>query len=404
MNNNYDEFIINFYNHPKDIDDKDIDKIEKILDHYKREIVDDKYILLVASDDIISKLFILFLYYYDQTLKPDKENKHHCGLDFEFGVNDNIREVALMQLNFEKYLWVVDPKKYDLEKRDIINDKLFFNNKVYKVLHGSDALDLPYMYDTLFDNDQEKILKFMKKFIDTRFLCEYVRSSLNEEGKCSIYDSMLYFGTIDQTKYDELMKINEAMGPIWDVQWDIKKMSTVHLKYAFYDVLQLIDCLKDIYKKITNDTPDYIRTYYYIIEIIRFVIMERKGATKVLELAKSVVNPINNYLVKSREGNITLIQKFNKVMENEIILKDDKGDIYVNFIDKLNYVKGAFVFLLKYILYYVCSKKYQVYKNKNEIMKDNINIDDLYNEIEKIKMYKLLKFLKLYESNIKNKI
>ena len=309
-----------------------------------------------------------------------------------------------MQLNFEKYLWVVDPKKYDLEKRDIINDKLFFNNKVYKVLHGSDALDLPYMYDTLFDNDQEKILKFMKKFIDTRFLCEYVRSSLNEEGKCSIYDSMLYFGTIDQTKYDELMKINEAMGPIWDVQWDIKKMSTVHLKYAFYDVLQLIDCLKDIYKKITNDTPDYIRTYYYIIEIIRFVIMERKGATKVLELAKSVVNPINNYLVKSREGNITLIQKFNKVMENEIILKDDKGDIYVNFIDKLNYVKGAFVFLLKYILYYVCSKKYQVYKNKNEIMKDNINIDDLYNEIEKIKMYKLLKFLKLYESNIKNKI
>ena len=400
MNNNYNKFITDFYDQPKEIDDKDFDKVEKILDHYKREVVDNNYILLVASEDIISKLFILFLYYYDQTLKPDKETKYHCGIDYEF----NIREIALMQLNFEKYLWIVDPKKYDLEKRDIINDKLFFNNKVYKVLHGSDALDLPYMYDKLFDNEQEKILRFMKKFIDTRFLCEYVRSSLGEEGKCSIYDAMLYFGTINQAKYDELMEINAAMGPIQDVQWDISKMSSFHIKYAFYDVLQLIDYLKDIFKKINDDTPNYIRTYYYIIEIIRFVIMERKGVTKVLEYAKSVVNPINNYLIKSREGNITLIQKFNKVMEDEIILKDDKGDIYVNFIDKLNYVKGAFVFLLKYILYYTCTKKYRVYKKKDELMTEEINVEDLYKEIEKIKMFKLLKLLKLYESHINKKI
>jgi len=391
--NNHEKYIIDFYNSPKKITQDKYKLIEDLLNNYKRELVEDKYILLVASSDTHIKLFILFLYYYTSTIKNNKGNKnYHIGIDLEF----NAGLVALMQLNFGKYLWIIDPRKYEKDKLNIIAKKIFTNTKIYKILHGADALDIPYIFSSILNNDEQKILKFMKRFIDSRFLCEYVRMSLGEEGKCSIYDAMLYFGTITKKKYDELMNISEAMGPIQDVMWDIKKLSSFHIKYAFYDVLHLIDFLKDIYKIIIEKTPQYVRTYYYTFEIIRFAILERKGVTKVLEIVKNIINPLNNYLIKTRSGNQTLIKIYTDLMEN-FIIKEEKGIIDLNFIDKLNYVRGTWSFLLKFIVYYLCSRKFKVYKTKTELMTERMDLDMLYNEIEKIKMYKILKLLKLFE-------
>jgi len=393
------QFINDFYENPKNISDDDLPYIEKILDTYKREIVEDKYILFVGDNDNINKLFILFLFYNSHVVNNESSKKHHCGLDFEF----NAGKVALMQLNFGKYIWVLDPKNYDKNKIEIINKKLLLNNKIYKVLHGADSLDLPYMFLELFGNDKSKILRFMKRFIDTRFLCEYVRSSKMEEGKCSIYDAMLYFGTITKEKYDELEKINETMGPIQDVMWSIKKLSSFHIKYAFYDVLHLLTFLNDIYKKIIKETPELVRSYYYVLQLIRFVILERKGVTGVLEISKAVVNPMNNYIIKTKSGNVTLINTYNNLMEKFSVNDESdnkKGVVDFNFIEKLNYVKGTFSFLLKYTLYYICTKKYKVYKNKNEIMTEQVTLDKLYGELEKIKMYKIVKLLKLYENEV----
>lgn len=394
-----DKYIIDFYDHPKKINQTQYKFIEEILDNHKKELIEDKFILLIADSDIHIKLFILFLYYYTSLIKHTKEQHNHIGIDLEF----TIGIVALMQINFGKYLWIIDPRKYEKDKLNIIAKKIFINSKIYKILHGADALDIPYIFSGLLDNDKDKILKFMNRFIDSRFLCEYVRTSLGEEGKCSIYDAMLYFGTITKEKYDELMKINEIMGPIQDVMWDINKLSSFHIKYAFYDVLHLIDFLKDIYKMILNKTPQNIRTYYYILEIIRFAILERKGITTVLEYVKNVINPLNNYLIKTKSGNQTLIKIYTDIMNN-FIIHEEKGNIDLNFIDKINYVKGTWSFLLKYIVYQLCSKKFKVYKTKTELMTDTIDLEILYKEMEKIKMYKILKLLKLFEIDVNKKL
>lgn len=398
-----DDIIINFYNEPKSIINKE--ETVKIIHYYKKELLEDNYMLYIADTDVITKLFIMFLFYYNLLLDDNKNTnkKFHCGIDYEFNTI-KVRQIALMQMNFtinnQKYLWIIDPKKYDKKKTDIINDLLLLNDKVYKVLHGSESLDIPYMYDILFESDKDKILKFTKKLIDTRFLCEYVRKSTGITGKCSIYDALLYFGTITQEKYDELILMNEAMGPIQDVMWEINKMGSFHIKYALYDVLKLVLLLEDIYKKILETTPSYIRTYYYINKIIRFVILERKKVTNILEFVKGVVNPMNNYIVEINNKKSTLIDLFNKITEN-CIVKEDNDDIYISFIESISYVKGTFNFLLKYVVFYVISKKYKIYKNKNDLMENEIKIKLLYEELENIGFERIIKLLKIFEEYIK---
>jgi hypothetical protein len=389
-----DTFINEFYDDPHNLSSDEYNKTKNILDKYKRARVEDKYILLVADKEITIKLFILYLYFYDYEINKDKKHKHHIGLDMEF----NARQIALMQLNFGTYLWIIDPRQYNKDKIKIINEIIFLNKRAYKLLHGADALDIPYIYTELLENDRDKIIQFTKKYIDTRFLCEYVRHGEGIEGKCSIYDALLFFNTIDSNKYKELNEISDTTGPSQDVMWNIKKMSSYHIKYAYYDTLYLINFIKDIYKRISEKTPQYVRTYYYIMEVIRFVMLERKEVTHILNITKAIVNPINNYLVKL-ETNKTLITIYNEVIEN-FIIRDGDETVYLNFIESINYVKGIFSTLLKSITYYVISKKYKIYKNKNELMTDSIDIEVIYKELDNIGFYKITKLLKLFEEEL----
>jgi hypothetical protein len=399
------DFINNFYNNPTEI--VDTESVIHIIHHYKKQLLENNYMLYIAENDVTIKLFILFLFYYKLLIKEYKLNnskKINCGIDYEFNT-DKVRQVALMQINFtvgdHKYLWILDPKKYSDEKIKIINDILLLNEDVYKVLHGSESLDIPYMYDTLFGGNKEKILQFTKRLIDTRFLCEYVRKSLGIEGKCSIYDAMLYFGTINKAKFDELEEINKQMMPIQDVNWEINKMSSLHIKYALYDVLQLVTLSEDIFKKILVETPEYVRTYYYIMKILRFVILERKNVTNVLEYVKNVVNPINNYIVMEKKH--TLIEVYNGIIKN-CILNEANDKIYINHIESINYVRGTFNFLLKYVVFYVASIKYKVYKNKTDVMEDKIDINKLYNELNEIGFGKIRDLLIIFEKYVNDKI
>jgi len=403
---NYPNYINNFYNNPTEITDTEL--VINTIHHYKKKLLENNYMLYIAENDTIVKLFVLFLFYYGTLVKEYKmhnqnsNKKIHCAIDYEFST-DKVRQVALMQINFSvnnhNYLWIIDPKKYDDSKIDIINNILLLNENIYKVLHGSESLDIPYMYDVLFKGDKQKIFQFTKKLVDTRFLCEYVRKSLGVEGKCSIYDAMLYFNTIDKNKYDELEKINNQMMPIQDVNWEINKMSSLHISYALHDVLRLITLIEDIYKKILTGTPLYVRTYYYIIKILRFVILERKNVTNVLEFVKNIVNPMNNYIVTINNNKNTLIEKFNQIME-ECILEEGNDKIYVNHIESINYVRGTFNFLFKYVVFYVLNNKYKVYKNKSDLMKEKIDIDKLYGELDLIGFNKITNLLKIFEKYV----
>src|SRR5579885_545523 len=114
------KFIDNFYNNPFEITNKEYKLIKKLLDKYKKEIIENKYFLYVAENDIIQKLFILFLFYINYYFKINKLKKIHSGCDFEF----NQRKIALMQLKIGKYVWIINPSKYDRNKINILNEKL----------------------------------------------------------------------------------------------------------------------------------------------------------------------------------------------------------------------------------------------------------------------------------------
>jgi hypothetical protein len=384
----YPNIINNFYDNPSEITNKE--EIQNILSHYKKEILEDNYILLITSTDIIKKLFIMFLFYYDVLLKESQKDRIHCGIDFEFDTGKD-KQIALMQINFSvsnnNFIWIIDPKQYDQDKIIILNDKLLLNDKVYKVLHGSETMDIPYIYKFLLNNDKQKILKFTNKLIDTRFLCEYVRKSLVVNGKCSIYDAFLYFNTIDQTKYDALVKNNESMGPIQYVKWNIYKMNDKLIMYAVNDVLKLNTLAVDIFKKILVDTSTYVRTYYYIIKIIRFIMLERKGVTDIIEFCKDVTSPMNNKIING----IILLEHYNKIMDN-CVLKEGDDKIYVNFIESNDYIRNMLKYLLKYVAFYVICKKYGV----------NINMDVniLYNKLNEIYFNKITNLLKIFENYI----
>lgn len=386
-----DDFINKFYNNPHQLSKEEYQMIKTDLNTYKKSIIHNHYILFVADTEIMQQLFILYLFFYNYEINQSKSIKHHIGIDLEF----NFGKIALIQFNFGKDIWIIQPNDYDKSHLNILAELIFLNNKIYKVFHGGESLDIPYIYTELLNNNKEKIIQFTRKYIDTRFLCEYFRIGQDERGKCSIYDGLLYFKTIDQKQYDKLEELNKQLGPTWKFIWDIRKLSKLELDYCYYDTLYLIVFLKDIYKRILDITPNYTKTYYYINQFIRFILLERKKVTYITDSVKDLVNKMNNYTVNQK----TLLTIYQEKNQN-IVLDDEKGMVYIDFICKENYIKNIMDVLLKYVTYYTISKKYQIYKNKNQIMIDKIDIESFYNKINETGMYKITKLLGLYEKEI----
>lgn len=277
------------------------------------------------------------------------------------------------------------------------------NQSIYKILHGSDSLDLPYVYSNLLNDDKKKIIKFTKKVIDTRFLCEYFKISQIADKKCSIYEAMLYFETISDVQYKKLNDIHESMGPIQDISWDISNMSSYHLRYALYDVLFLKHFLFNIYRRIRHEIPDKVLTFNYIISIMRFIFIERRNYTNFLETAKNEINPLNNYHIKLGEKNMTLISIFNELVQNFVIEQDDKF-IDITFILAVNYFKNSVSIILRKIVYSVILKEFEVFKNRNEVTDESLDLDTMYQELTTYKFGTVARLFKLFESETIKKL
>jgi hypothetical protein len=163
------------------------------------------------------------------------------GVDFEFNRVKDKRVIALCQINFIKnnnsdiFLFYPPNINKDLFKNLLLSDCI-------KILHGSESLDLPYLFDNIITNNNDRD-KFCYNLIDTRYLCEYYNSSNKLEGKCRIYDLLLNMNVISKSKYDHLMKNDHLMGNIWEINIDVSKQSFINnkklIKYCVYDVLFL---------------------------------------------------------------------------------------------------------------------------------------------------------------------
>ncbi len=111
------------------------------------------------------------------------------------------------------------------------------NSSIYKILHGPESLDLPYIFTQMLQNRKQHIIKFVRKMYDTRFLCEYFKYSVEADNKCSIYVALRYFGVISDEKLKYLNDTNDSMGPIQNVNWNINTLNSYSTRYALYDVL-----------------------------------------------------------------------------------------------------------------------------------------------------------------------
>ena len=401
---------------------KSIEELHKLKLSSNDEIHNSRYkityVTTIADNELKIKLFCLYLlvYYIESLIAKTKfqgiNKKPQVGIDYEFSE----RIIALMQINFEtiwdektptvSYIWLVNPGEFNENQTKLLTKFLMTNQNIHKILHGSDSLDIPYMYNILFKDDKETILRFTNKVVDTRFLCEYFRTSIGLDRKCSIYDALLYFKTINEKKWQHLNDTHDSMGPVQDIKWNIHKLSSYHIKYALYDVLFLRHFINNILDRITKETPQYINTYKYIIFITRFIFMERRDVTDILKFCKEKIDPTHNYMIKTKGQNLTLIKIYREIIENFIIPvpKQAVEDIDISFILSVNYFKNTMGILFKFLTYHVVRENYAIYQKSDVKMRDRFPIADLNKKLQEAK-YKEINYLSnMFQNEVKNKL
>ena len=255
-----------------------------------------------------------------------------------------------MQLCFDNEIFIIHPDQLDKNWKLFFIEKILCNEYSFKILHGSDSLDLPYIYDELLHKNSTLIIKFNRQFADTKFLCEYSFYNKNLSlGKCKIYELLLMENIINQKKYDEIKLNEEKMGPIYDIKIDINNLSDKLINYSFYDVIYLDRLLKNYENK------DY---FNLIIELTQLVMMDKRDIQEIVP--KEEINKINNYILIKNNQIKKLVEIFNlfytKLEKNELI----------NNLLKINYFKQNIIFIIKFELYTNLFNKYIIYEKLSE--------------------------------------
>lgn len=331
------------------------------------------------------KLLVSYGIFY---LISRNDGNKKIGFDFEF----NEGKIAIWQFSFyEKIndinianIFIIDPYLFENEffqyKNMII--ELFFVSNTKKILHGGDSLDLPYIFNILFNNEKKLIKKFIKNVIDTRFLCEFIKIINNENNKkCSIYDALLYFKVITQTEYEKLNNLTISMGPVQDVNWNLYNMSSYHLKYTLYDVLFLNNFVKNIYKKYSNKFQLKL-----INEINRSCFYEKYGFISILSESKQIVDLINNYFIIIESSQIRLIEIYDLTMKE--LLMNENLNLFLKTLE-INNFKKFITMILKRIIYVIVLENYTVYENKKTTYKFHHSYLNIFDKLLKYELNKL---------------
>jgi len=288
--------------------------------------------------------------------------KSIIGIDFEFKkISKESKEIALCQINLENdledaYIFIFYPLLLTKQQLDIYI-KLLTNRDVVKVIHGGESLDIPYIFDTLFDKNPKLMNDFVSNLYDTKFLCEYYNIINKSSIKCNIYNFLYEMKIIDNI--DFLLELEKKIGPIYLIEFDIHKLNNNLIEYALYDVLFLPTLFKKCLKLTNIDLIQEITgIIYYFNKINHYA---------------DKINSLNNNFVLINNLKIKLIDIF-YYFEYFIIY-----DSIYNKLIEINYFKKYLQFLLKYIIYKFLFDNYKIY-HKNEVINKNILTDkvDIY--------------------------
>ena len=348
-----------------------------------------KYLVFLTNTKLNLNIMKCYLLFYNLNIKLNNKDSYIC-VDFEF----NTKVVALMQINFEQpnkelfnksLIFLFHPDQFSNSWKNFFINGIICKDRVFKILHGSDSLDIPYIYNGLLNGDKELIIKFNKYFIDTKFICEFNYFNKNMElGKCKINHLLLNEGIINQKVFDKILKNESDMGHIYDIIIDINNLSDELINYTMYDVVYLPH-LVDYYKKnVTN--------FNLINELTQLSLLDKR---KVIDyFQKEEVNKLNNYISIIDGKTIKLIHLYNKLFA----MFCDRNKI-MDIILKINYFKSTINLTFKFELYnYIC-RNFTVF---SKIVDKEKYLNKLYSSYKYGEnIYKLInKFRKLIEKKL----
>lgn len=393
----------------------------------------DNYLFKLNGNDEMAIIVQPVVYYINMSIKNEQNIFFHAfillyaleslftkyfyvGVDFEY----TNKKIKLAQLNFEhsvsnsSIIMMVSPDELETDMFDNFVDLIMCNNRIKKILHGSDSLDIPYVYSGMLRDDTIKIIKFTKTLIDTRFICEYYKLNLpqSDDNKCSIYDidadrsAIFYFKLISQEQQDKLSALLDSMPPPHDIQWNIHKMPESQILYAQYDVIYLKHFFYRMINVAVNNSnrseKETITLYKYILtELTQFFHLESRGITELKNKCKSEVDVANNYFTKQPNNTFRMIQIFEQVSANIII---QSPYVEIDNIMKVNHFRKIIMFIIKRIVYGHISRKCKIYKDKNTIWTDKLDNNFIFEYFETFKFKYLLIIFKQINQQMESRV
>ena len=325
------------------------------------------HIFTVNRDEVMDLFGLQLILFY---FKARYLTQSLC-IDFEF----NNQKIALMQLNFEyhadnSYVFLLDPREIPRHIKNTFIQHILTNKYIPKVLHGSESMDIPYLYQEFFEN-REQIIQFTRSMIDTRFLCEYYKISHGERKICSIYPILLSMGVITEDQFQKLKTNHDKMGKIWKIKWNVHTLTGELVTYAAYDVI-LLQELVDKIKEVTNNDPEY---QYLIPQLTQFVYLEKQGITHLMRSEKLELDPMNPYYVKD-DGRKTLVDIYYEVVEQVEIMRK---------LLQIDYFKGFLSLIFKRIIYWKVTNSKQVWINKKTKYDGDLELNNYLAFFQKMK-------------------
>jgi hypothetical protein len=362
-------------------------KINKIIDgkKYFKSGTNKKHynIYICNSKEQISEMINFINNVLDS---KQKQKQIYLGIDFEFNNINNNREIALCQINIENnnsgnvfLFYPLDLDNY--QTKSFIN--LLTDVDIIKILHGGESLDIPYLFKNILKDNKDRI-KFCSNLIDTRYLCEYYYLKKNEKNfKCKINYVLLELNVIDKKIFNLLAKVEEDMGPIYNIIIDVNNLDELLIMYTVTDVLYLP-------KLVDNFLKNKKLEVNLVKNITSYIFLQKDNIDKSLV----ILNSYNNFYLKSNDyRKISLSELYNHA---KYMIIDNK----FNVLSEINYFKKFLEFLLKYFLYTELINNFEVWENKNNKFKYSLN-----NNLDKINYTFYFKELNYYCINIiKNQI
>jgi len=336
-----------------------------------------KYLILKVDDETKQNFMADLFEKFIENQNKNINQTHIIGIDFEFNkVRKGDRDVALMQINMENdsdlaYIFVLYPPELNKRTHGFLI-KLITHKNIYKILHGAESLDIPYLFNQLLI-EKNLIDGFCSNFYDTRFLCDYFHIENNLNTRCSIYYLLLEQKIINQDKFDELEKIEEKTGPIYMITIDIHKLGFHVLRYSLYDVIYLPELIRKFlqmgwaYTHLVPEVTCMINKY------------KRDPANKFNQLEK-LINSMNlNFIYESDK-----IILLNEIWEIYNLTIEEK---YLTKVQQIPYFKKFIEIIMKFVVYQNLCTNLKVYVNKKDLV-EQINWNQWWEEINKYPSFK----------------